>query len=66
MGAISIDLESDHLIMRGMTTGCVLRGVLNLHLKQPIKVKSIELVFTGWVKVDWKERKISDSAKDPT
>ncbi|KAI8336622.1 hypothetical protein BC941DRAFT_427605 [Chlamydoabsidia padenii] len=53
---ISIDLENDHLIMHGSaheSPGCVLRGVLNLHLRQPIKVKSILLTFTGTIHISW-------------
>ncbi|ORZ25712.1 hypothetical protein BCR42DRAFT_364117 [Absidia repens] len=53
---VNIDLENDHLIMHGNANespGCVLRGVLNLHLKQPTKVKSIILTLTGTIQISW-------------
>ncbi|KAI8096526.1 uncharacterized protein BX664DRAFT_324190 [Halteromyces radiatus] len=53
---VNIDLENDHLIMHGTANeslGCVLRGVLHLHLKQSTKIKSILLRFTGSIRTSW-------------
>ncbi|CAO3597163.1 unnamed protein product [Absidia cylindrospora] len=36
------------------SSGCVLRGVLNIHLKQSMKIKSVTLVFSGTIQTSWK------------
>ncbi|ORX53162.1 hypothetical protein DM01DRAFT_1287981 [Hesseltinella vesiculosa] len=56
---IRIDLENDTLIMHGAVDdcpGCVLRGVLNLTLKQPVKTKALVLRFLGKIKISWTQR----------
>ncbi|ORY00940.1 hypothetical protein K493DRAFT_210352 [Basidiobolus meristosporus CBS 931.73] len=47
---LSINLENDHIILRGNSqesAGYVLRGYLLLQLCHPTKIKSIELTFFG-------------------
>ncbi|KAK9717432.1 hypothetical protein K7432_006214 [Basidiobolus ranarum] len=48
--SLSINLENDHIILRGSSqesAGYVVRGYLLLQLCQPTKIKSIELTFLG-------------------
>ncbi|ORZ19530.1 hypothetical protein BCR42DRAFT_409973 [Absidia repens] len=55
---LNINLESDHLVMHGRaneSSGCVLRGVLNIHLKQSMKIKSVTLIFSGTIQTSWKQ-----------
>ncbi|KAI7881905.1 hypothetical protein K492DRAFT_161059 [Lichtheimia hyalospora FSU 10163] len=55
---LKIHVENDHLIMHGSpneSAGCVLRGVLDVHVKEPIKVKSIHLRFSGRMVITWTE-----------
>lgn len=55
-----IHVESDQLILYGSPTesaGCVLRGILELSLHEPTKVKSVSLRFTGKMLITWTERK---------
>lgn len=57
---LKIHVENDQLIMHGSpneSAGCVLRGVLDVHVKEPIKVKSILLRFSGRMVITWTERK---------
>lgn len=57
---LKVHVENDHLIMHGSpneSAGCVLRGVLDVHVKEPIKVKSIHLRFSGRMVITWTERK---------
>lgn len=52
MDTVNIFLESDELVMHGNPSraiGSVLRGVVALDLKQPARIKSIRLRFTGQV-----------------
>lgn len=59
MHQLKIHVESDTLVLRGSpeeSVGCVLRGCLILHVKETIKVKSINLNFAGRMKVQWSER----------
>ncbi|ORY90002.1 hypothetical protein BCR43DRAFT_499844 [Syncephalastrum racemosum] len=52
MDTFNIFLESDELVMHGNPSrgiGSVLRGVVALDLKQPARIKSIRLCFTGQV-----------------
>ncbi|KAI8993244.1 hypothetical protein BDB01DRAFT_754289 [Pilobolus umbonatus] len=60
---VTIFLENDHLIMYGSTTesaGCVLRGVMNLNLQEQVKLKSINLKFSGKMIVSWTEGRGSE------
>ncbi|KAI9301926.1 hypothetical protein BJ944DRAFT_242834 [Cunninghamella echinulata] len=53
---IDVELEKEHLVMYGLSNespGCVLRGVLNIHFKQPTKVKNITLRFIGTIHISW-------------
>ncbi|KAI8136704.1 hypothetical protein BJV82DRAFT_638479 [Fennellomyces sp. T-0311] len=53
-----IHVESDQLIMYGTpseSAGCVLRGVLDVRVKEPTKVKGITLRFTGKMTITWTE-----------
>ncbi|KAI7859271.1 hypothetical protein BDC45DRAFT_456609 [Circinella umbellata] len=53
-----IHVESDQLIMYGTTSespGCVLRGVLDVRVQEPTKVKAISLRFTGKMTITWTE-----------
>ncbi|KAI8388747.1 uncharacterized protein BYT42DRAFT_479951, partial [Radiomyces spectabilis] len=55
---LHIHLENEHLIMHGSpheSAGCVLRGVLNLTLKKPTRVKSMMMRFTGKMSISWNE-----------
>lgn len=57
---LKIHVESDQLIMYGTpaeSAGCVLRGVLELNVTEPTKVKSISLRFSGKMTITWTERK---------
>ncbi|CAO3639435.1 unnamed protein product [Cunninghamella blakesleeana] len=53
---LDVELEKEHLVMYGLSnesSGCVLRGVFNIHFKQPTKVKSIILRFIGTLHISW-------------
>jgi hypothetical protein len=54
---VNIKLENDTLVMDGpankSTTGCILRGVLDIHLDEPTRIKSINLVFSGRLLANW-------------
>jgi hypothetical protein len=55
---LKIHVESDNLIMYGSSTesaGCVLRGVMNLKLEEPTKIKSIGLEMSGKMTISWTE-----------
>ncbi|KAI8394312.1 uncharacterized protein BYT42DRAFT_554183 [Radiomyces spectabilis] len=55
---VKIHLENDNVVMYGTpneSAGCVLRGVLNVTLNEPSKIKSISLTFTGTVVFAWTE-----------
>jgi hypothetical protein len=58
---VNIKLDSDTLVMRGpvnkSSTGCILRGVLDIHLDKPTKIKSINLVFSGRRLTSWMQGK---------
>ncbi|KAI9488574.1 hypothetical protein BDB00DRAFT_884795 [Zychaea mexicana] len=53
-----IHVESDQLMMYGTpseSAGCVLRGVLDVCVQEPAKVKAISLRFTGKMTITWTE-----------
>lgn len=55
---VKIHVENENLIMYGSSTesaGCVLRGVMNLELQEPTKIKSITLDLVGKMTVSWSE-----------
>ncbi|KAI9253766.1 hypothetical protein BDA99DRAFT_416029, partial [Phascolomyces articulosus] len=54
-----IHVESDQLVLYGTpseSAGCVLRGVLDVRVQEPTKVKAISLRFTGKMTITWTER----------
>ena len=62
-----IHVESDNLIMYDSpseSAGCVLRGVLNVSLAEPTKLKSITLHFTGKMTMTLTEGKKKNSRDD--
>ena len=67
-----IHVESEQLVMCGHpseSSGCVLRGVLDVRVKEPTKVKGITLQFSGKMTITWTERKYTQrpfTAPDPT
>ncbi|CAO3627436.1 unnamed protein product [Cunninghamella blakesleeana] len=57
-GKLSIQVENDSLVMFGTSlesAGCVLRGVIQFSLTQPLKVKTISVRFTGKSIFTWSE-----------
>ncbi|KAI8359077.1 hypothetical protein EDC96DRAFT_514093 [Choanephora cucurbitarum] len=55
---IKLNVENDHLILHGSPTesvGCVLRGTMIIKLKEPTKIKSISLEFSGKCNTSWLE-----------
>jgi hypothetical protein len=59
---VKIHVENENLIMYGSameSSGCVLRGVMNLQLQETTKVKSIGLEVIGKMTISWTEGKDS-------
>lgn len=57
---LKIHVESDTLILRGNpeeSVGCVLRGYVELKLKEATRVKAISLNLSGKMKIQWSTRK---------
>jgi hypothetical protein len=57
---LKIILENQEIILLGHASesaGKLLRGSLVLHLTEPMKVRSVTLLFSGKMKVAWSEGK---------
>lgn len=57
---VKIHVENENLIMYGSameSSGCVLRGVMNLQLQETTKIKSIGLELIGKMTISWTEGK---------
>lgn len=57
---VKIHVENENLIMHGSameSSGCVLRGVMNLQLQETTKIKSIGLELIGKMTISWTEGK---------
>lgn len=57
---LQIDLENEEIILLGHSSesaGKLLRGTVTLHLTEPMKIKSVTLLFVGKMKVSWSEGK---------
>ncbi|KAF7721321.1 hypothetical protein EC973_004865 [Apophysomyces ossiformis] len=55
---LKVHVENDQLVMYGSpseSAGCVLRGIVQLSLQEPTKVKSINLYFNGTMTITWTE-----------
>lgn len=63
---ITINVASDEILFLGHpeeAAGKLLQGTLDLNLREPIKIKSISLSFTGKTRVSWTEGNISDNLR---
>lgn len=61
---ISIHVLEDAIVLQGNqqeSAGKLLQGKLILDLKEPIKVRSVNLRFYGKMKVSWREGKFSST-----
>lgn len=57
---LQIDLENEEIILLGHSSesaGKLLRGTVSLNLTEPMKIKSVTLLFIGKMKVSWSEGK---------
>lgn len=55
---LQIDLENEEIILLGHSSesaGKLLRGTVTLNLTEPMKIKSVTLLFIGKMKVSWSE-----------
>lgn len=55
---LKIDLSSTEIVLLGHASesaGKLLRGTVSLNLTEPMKVRSVNLSFSGKMKVSWSE-----------
>ncbi|KAK4511617.1 uncharacterized protein ATC70_012833 [Mucor velutinosus] len=55
---LQIDLENEEIVLLGHSSesaGKLLRGTVTLNLTEPMKIKSVTLLFIGKMKVSWSE-----------